>query len=122
MRELASFNLPYPISVNKLYRVAGKSIYKIPEAKKYYLSVRAMIGWKIDTIPINKEIGIKINLNPPDSRRRDIDNCAKLILDSLQAARVYENDCQIKQLVMTMYDKSLNPGAQITIYEYNKKF
>jgi crossover junction endodeoxyribonuclease RusA len=53
---------------------------------------------------------------PPDHRRRDLDNLAKAILDALQHAGVYGNDCQVKLLTLAMMDTdTINPRAEITI-------
>lgn len=42
---------------------------------------------------------------PPDRRRRDLDNVGgKVLLDSLQAAGLFDDDSQIKELHLLMLD------------------
>jgi crossover junction endodeoxyribonuclease RusA len=43
---------------------------------------------------------IVINVYPPDARKRDLDNLLKCLLDSLQTAKVYEDDSQIDYLLI----------------------
>lgn len=47
---------------------------------------------------INARIRLTIDAFPPDKRKRDLDNLFKAVLDSLQAARVFPDDCQIDEL------------------------
>ena len=45
-------------------------------------------------------VSLNMVLNPPDKRRRDIDNFSgKYILDSLIGS-LYEDDCQVKKLTV----------------------
>ena len=43
---------------------------------------------------------VELLLYPPDRRRRDIDNYAKSLLDSLTKAGVWEDDSQIDELTI----------------------
>lgn len=43
-------------------------------------------------------IGLALIAYPPDRRRRDLDNLLKGILDGLQYAGLYEDDCQVDDL------------------------
>jgi crossover junction endodeoxyribonuclease RusA len=46
------------------------------------------------------KIEVHIQLWMPDNRKRDIDNPCKLLLDSLQHAKLYDDDSQIIRLVV----------------------
>ena len=46
----------------------------------------------------------------------DIDNCAKLILDSLQGY-AYDNDNQIVDLHLRRFDDKVNPRVEVFVYE-----
>jgi crossover junction endodeoxyribonuclease RusA len=48
---------------------------------------------------------MRIELTPPDNRKRDIDNCFKALLDSLEGAAVFINDSQVKELHAVMLPK-----------------
>ena len=41
---------------------------------------------------------VRINIFPPDKRKRDIDNVLKCLLDAMEKAKVYKNDNQIIRL------------------------
>lgn len=43
---------------------------------------------------------MNILVYPPDKRKRDIDNLIKIVADSLQDARIYENDSQIDKIII----------------------
>jgi len=49
-------------------------------------------------------LALLLQCYPPDNRRRDADNIAKCCLDTLQAAGLYEDDSQIKDLRIMMLD------------------
>jgi crossover junction endodeoxyribonuclease RusA len=56
---------------------------------------------------------VKILVNPPDRRRRDIDNLTKVPLDALTHAAVWEDDSQIDELYIRR--NPVTPGGAITI-------
>jgi len=43
-------------------------------------------------------LSVFIEAFPPDKRKRDLDNVLKSLLDALQHAGVYADDCQIDRL------------------------
>ena len=43
-------------------------------------------------------LSVEVELFPPDARRRDVDGCAKALLDALQAGGLYDDDSQIVKL------------------------
>lgn len=47
---------------------------------------------------INSRIKLTIDAYPPDKRKRDLDNLFKAVLDSLQAAEIFPDDCQVDEL------------------------
>ena len=56
---------------------------------------------------------MKILVNPPDRRRRDIDNLTKVPLDALTHAAVWEDDSQIDELYIRRDE--IKKGGFITI-------
>lgn len=108
LREPASerlrLTLPWPPSVND---------YKMPHPKLrgvYFLTSRAKkfredVRWiclgarKFGAEP---ELVIDVMLHPPDKRKRDADNFgSKAIWDALQAAEIFEDDCQVHSFRVT---------------------
>ena len=58
-------------------------------------------------------LSVKILVNPPDKRRRDIDNLTKVPLDALTHAAVWEDDSQIDELYIRR--NAVTAGGSITI-------
>ena len=88
----ADFRLPFPPSVNALYRaVGGRSILSA-----------AYRAWKIEAGKVlnsqrpRKFIGpvsVEVTLCPPNKRRRDIDNAGfKAVLDLLVSHQIIQGD------------------------------
>lgn len=46
----------------------------------------------------SERLAASIMAYPPDKRRRDLDNIFKGLMDSLQHAHVYVDDCQIDEI------------------------
>ena len=93
-----TINLPWPPSANTYYRRAGHVMHLSPKGRKYRDDVLACI-WADGILPkISGRIRVSIIANPPDRRKRDIDNIIKPLLDSLTIAGVWFDDSQIDHL------------------------
>ncbi len=93
------YELPYPPSVNHYYRRVGPRTLISREGRAYRERVCAILaasGIRTFTGPIE----VKVELYPPDRRRRDVDNSLKAVCDSLEKAGAYEDDSQIVRLVV----------------------
>ncbi len=95
------YSLPWPPSANhyKSYRIAtsreGKQFvqwYVMKPAQDFYNEVRSIVGYV--TKPLEGPVRIDIVMFPPDRRKRDKDNLLKCLFDSLEKARVVNNDSQ----------------------------
>ncbi len=91
-------NLSFPPSVNHYYGHRGKAKYIKAEGKQYRAEVYYIAKSK-RLKKIEGRLSILIEINQKDKRRRDLDNCAKCLLDSLQHAGVYDDDSQIDELI-----------------------
>jgi len=49
--------------------------------------------------PLEGRLLIRLQLCPPDRRRRDLDNSFKALLDALQHGGAYKDDSQIMKLI-----------------------
>jgi len=90
--------LPFPPSINKIYRVnyRSKSLHISKEGKKFKDSVDEIIGNDAGTLepyyshvenitlPLITPIKLEIDLIPKDRRLWDIDNRAKFLIDCLE--------------------------------------
>lgn len=98
---MRTYTLPWPPSVNHYIgkRVAftkatGRTfvqVYLKAAAREYQQAVKGIVG-RVD--PIEDDCMIALEFYPPDRRRRDLDNLFKVLMDSLEAARVVVDDKQ----------------------------
>lgn len=84
--------LPYPPSVNALYRaVKGRSILS-EKYRQWQYEAGQIIGLQRPGM-VPGAVNVTVELSPPDKRRRDIDNAGfKAVLDLLVKHRVIEGD------------------------------
>lgn len=111
--------LPYPPSVNSLYkRSRSGQVFKSPEARAFIQQVQYLYGWRM---PQSGDIEVSIDLYRP-RKTGDIDNIAKVLLDSLQGI-AYHNDKQICELHIRRFDDRKNHpkgAARVTISQSMK--
>ena len=89
--------LPYPPSGNRYWRVYKSKIVKSQEARIYQNAVRLLaINWRRKFW--DGRLAARLELYAPNRIKMDLDNSAKVVLDALQTAEVYENDSQIDDL------------------------
>lgn len=95
-----SFTLPYPhgVTINAIYSPKQQGIYLKEKAKIYKHAVYYEL-LNIKKFNENK-LNLHVKMFPPDNRIRDIDNILKIVLDSLQYAKLYNNDHQIVKLLV----------------------
>ena len=95
-------HLPYPPSINRLYRsVNGRSILS-KVGRDYYR----------DVVPLAEATGINvrgpyvliIRAHRPDKRRRDIGNLEKIVSDTLAKAGVVEDDSFAQAILSSWAD------------------
>jgi len=112
-------SLPWPPSVNRMYRsiskgpLAGRVLIS-EEGRQFRKAVdsvvrqaRARQGWQM-------RLRVEIAAFPPDRRARDLDNLLKSILDSLQHSGVFESDSQIDDIRIWRGERV--PGGEITVW------
>ncbi|CAN5265659.1 hypothetical protein BH11PLA2_BH11PLA2_36980 [soil metagenome] len=93
-------DLPYPPSVNHLWRHFRNRIVLSSEGREYRRAVRLALASRSVT-PLHGALAVSIDVNPPDRRRRDLDNLHKALLDALGGGRAYFDDSQIDRLTIT---------------------
>jgi Holliday junction resolvase RusA-like endonuclease len=89
--------LPYPPSVNHLWRRVGHKTVISREGRRYRKAVETILLKRV-VRPLLGRLAITVDLYPPDRRRRDLDNALKALLDALQHGGAYHDDAQIDDL------------------------
>lgn len=117
--------LPFPPSVNSYWRAPNKGPLKgrhlISEAgRKFRSEACAAIIDQLRRLPkpSTELAAVEILLYPPDSRNRDIDNYNKALLDSLTHAGVWEDDSQVKRLLVEWGPVVKGGRVEISITRY----
>ena len=91
--------LPYPPSVNRLWRRVGNRTLLSKAGRLYRSDVSMICLSELGiTQPLSGPLRVTIQIFPPDKRRRDLDNTAKSLLDALEHAGVFVNDGDIDAL------------------------
>ncbi|XZE56685.1 RusA family crossover junction endodeoxyribonuclease [Planctomycetaceae bacterium SH139] len=91
--------LPYPPSVNRYWRHVGPRVLVSKEGREYRTKVGVYLNNK-KIEPLTGDLIVDIKLEPPDRRRRDVDNVLKAMLDSLQSGGAFHDDSQIVRLTI----------------------
>ena len=110
---MVTLTLPYPPSVNSYWRANGHRRFISAEGRKFKEAVAEYIAaekiQKFGAAPLE----VIMVLRPRDRRKTDIDNRIKAVLDALQDAGVYDDDCQIEKL--TVARGELLKGGQTVV-------
>ena len=111
---MTEIELPWPPSVNHVWRRVGSKTILSADGRKY----REVVGQhclmrRIAGARIPGRLSVRILVNPPDRRRRDIDNLTKVPLDALTHAGVWDDDSQIDELYIRR--NTITAGGSITI-------
>ena len=107
--------LPFPPSVNNLFAQIGRRRVMSKRGRIYRSAVVAICGPRK---PLTGEVHVKIDVYPPDRRRRDIDNLSKAVLDGLKAGGVYEDDSQVGHLDILRCAVSKPGRVVVQVEEY----
>lgn len=99
--------LPFPPSVNTYWRAPNKGPLKgrhliSAAGRKFQSAACAAIIEQLRRLPkpSTEPAAVEITLYPPDARRRDIDNYNKALFDALTHAGVWEDDSQVKRMLV----------------------
>lgn len=109
--------LPFPISVNAMYSNLGRRRVKSKRYRIWREKAVATLQIQYNQKLIDYNIKLEIALSPKDKRKRDLDNHAKAIQDTLTSI-VITDDSLIKELYMYWLPKSKNGYANIIIKKY----
>lgn len=86
--------LPWPVSVNSLYRSRGKRVY-VSKRGRDFKNACGIIFASHKCIWEKERIWLDIEVYPPDYRKRDISNLIKIIEDALPW---FKDDSQVDRI------------------------
>ena len=96
----AEFILPWPPTVNSIWRKGNGRTYRRPSYMAWRASAAEAIGsLSMVEEPYEGKVSIECRLYAPNQRSYDVDNRAKAILDILEGTLI-ANDSQVDRLVM----------------------
>ncbi len=107
-------------SVNHMYfnianRPGVKILTKI--GREFKENSIAVLKWHVPFSNLQGKVIVEAIAHWPDQRRRDMNNYAKIICDSIEEAGIVKDDKMILWREMDfIYDKG-NQGFELTIYE-----
>jgi crossover junction endodeoxyribonuclease RusA len=104
--------LPYPPTVNHIYRRARGHLSLTPEALAFRHAVR-MIAMVQGVTPVTGPEAVFLNVYLP-RRRGDQDNILKATLDALQSL-AYHDDQQVEQITAQRYEDKRAPRVEVSV-------
>ena len=103
--------LPWPPSANNYLRHTARGTYRTPKANAYRdLLALSLCG--AGERPLAGPLRVQLDCYPPDRRRRDIDNLAKVLFDAL-TGWVWTDDSQVKELRVRLHDQVDQEGGSV---------
>ena len=97
--QRVKMRLPFPPSVNTYWRKSPRGMYLSKSALDFKLMTIEVVGHRTEPLYKDEDLKIRMNLCPPDKRKRDLDNFAgKAIFDALMGAKLFTDDSQIRQI------------------------
>lgn len=117
MNGQITIEIPFPPSVNSLYRTFRNRVILSKSGREWYkvnlpLIVKQRVGKVFST-----RLSITMSVYPPDKRRRDLDNLLKVAQDCLTKAEVWVDDSLIDELYIKRFPVDYRPRIDVTIKE-----
>lgn len=106
------FRVPYPPSVNRIWRRAGNVTYKTREAKDYVDALRAAFfeTYRLMPFMIHGPVIVRLSVYRP-TKRGDLDNVQKVLYDAMNGF-IYADDSQIVEIHAYRYDAPKMKGVK----------
>ena len=107
-----TITLPPPVSANRYWRNFRGRMVVSAEAKAYKEQV-AWIARAAGMELLTGDVSVTMKVYRP-AKRGDIDNAAKILLDSLNGI-AYSDDSQIVEIHAYRYDDKANPRVEVEV-------
>lgn len=111
-------SLPYPPSVNHLWKHWVHGVYMTAEGRAYKQTVLAHVKKLYTCKPCLGEVALEIAVYYPDRRRRDLDNLLKITQDSLVYAGLLKDDRQIKDLRIYYAGQAHGGRLDVSLFDW----
>lgn len=115
---MIELSVPWPPSVNRIWRVHGKRIILSAAARSFYRAAAAALP-KGCVKPLAGRLEVWLTLHPPTklgAKSYDICNREKLLCDALTKQRVWLDDSQIDTMVITRGAPCPKGRVDVTIH------
>ena len=109
---MIELELPYPPSVNHYYRHVGRRTLISREGRRYRERAGAILA-SMNVRPLLGPVVVRVEVFPPDRRRRDLDNLQKSLWDALQHGGAYQDDSQITRFTVERFQPT--PGGRVIV-------
>jgi Holliday junction resolvase RusA-like endonuclease len=115
MQKVLVLSMPYQknLSLNYCYKHTKYGVYLSKSAKMFRENIFYM-AYNKEKFQ-NEPVRVEIHFTPPNNRKYDVDNPAKIILDALQYAKVIENDSQVMQLYLEKHPPNVKSELKIVV-------
>ncbi len=107
-------NLSYPPSINHYFSYYQGRPVLSKDARAYRHQVRRIAIAK-GIKPLMGPLAVRIEIHPPDDRRRDCDNVQKSVLDALQHAGAFWDDSQVVWLLTIKHPSQAKGGVKVRL-------
>lgn len=107
--------LPYPPSMNRIWRHAHGRTYKAKDAQTYQLVAQARARAMGLSEPLTGPIRLWVSLHPPGKKSIDLDNSMKAAIDALNGI-AWMDDSQLVE-ILARKAEPVKAGALIVEWE-----
>jgi crossover junction endodeoxyribonuclease RusA len=114
-----TLRLPYPPSVNTIWRRVGNKTLLSAQGRAYRQEVGVMVREQTPAAArgLSGRLRVTIHVHAPDRRARDLDNVPKAIHDALTHAGLWVDDSQIDRLLIERCNNFPPSGAVVVVVE-----
>jgi crossover junction endodeoxyribonuclease RusA len=120
MYAMVELELPYPPSINHYFSYYQGRPVLSKDARSYRHQVRRIAIAK-GIKPLMGQLAVRIEIHPPDDRRRDCDNVQKAVLDALQHAGTFWDDSQVVWLLSIKHESKPKGGVKVRLEDVSSQ-
>lgn len=111
-------SLPYPPSVNAIWRVFRNRIIKAKAGREYAKRVQ-LEAQQQNAVPLDGPVFVSVTAYRPQ-KRGDLDNTLKAAFDALNGV-AWQDDSQVVELHALRLDDKHNPRLEVDVRPWNGK-